>query len=107
MNSRIQRRQVYKSGTVFSVGPVAVRYIILSALSIFSLFFLIQSAQGQDKLIEIRKLEETKGALEKELITLKVNDSRIRSLQNLQQSADKQGLVPVDGTTETIEIPSP
>jgi hypothetical protein len=106
MNNRIQRRQAYKTGRVFSVGPLAMRYLTLAALSIFSLFFLIQSAQGQDKLIEIRKLEESKGALEKELVTLQVNDSRIRSLQSLQKSADKQGLVPIEGATESLELPA-
>jgi len=106
MNSRIQRRQVYKTGRIFSVGPMAARYLVLAALSIFSLFFLIQSAQGQDKLIEIRKLEQTKGSLEKELVTLKVNDSRIRSLQNLQKSSEEQGLVPIEGATETLELAS-
>lgn len=107
-HNRIQRRQVYKSGGVFSIGPTAARYFILTLLAVFSLFYLIQSAQGSDGLIELRKLEDTKDSLTKEMTTLKVNDSRIRSLQNLQQSASAQGLVPVTGTTESITItPAP
>jgi hypothetical protein len=107
-HSRIRRRQVYKSGGVFSIGPNAFRYFVLVLIAVFSLFYLIQSAQGSDYLIEIRRLEDTKDSLTKEMTTLKVNDSRIRSLQNLQQSASSQGLVPISGITESITVkPSP
>lgn len=104
--NQIQRRQAYKTGSSLGIGPTTARYLILTLLAVFSLMYLIQSAQGSDGLIELRKLTETHDTLSKELTTLKVNDSRIRSLQNLQQSANNQGLVPVQGSVESVTVPA-
>lgn len=98
------RRQVYKTGRAFSVGPTAARYLILMLLAVFSLLFLIEAAQGSDGLIELRGLEKNKEELNKELTTLQVNASRLQSLQTLRDSATAQGLVPVEGSLETVDI---
>ncbi len=106
--NRTYRRQVYKSGSSFSVGPTTVRYLTLLLLAVFSLLYLVQSAQGSNKNIEIRNLDQKKNELDKELSTLEVNASRWQSLNNLSQSAAKQQLVPIDGTVETITLtPTP
>jgi hypothetical protein len=99
------RRTVYKTGTRFNVGPTAARYLVLLVLAGFSLFYLIQSAQGSDRLIEIRNLERSKGALEKELTSLEVNATRLQSLQSLNQAATTNGLVPVGSAVETLTLP--
>ena len=101
----VRRRQAYKSGSVFKVGPTTARYAVLALLAVFSLFYLIQSAQGADSAIELRKVKTEKDTLDKELSTLKINDSRIRSLQNLEASALKQGLIPVPSDIEVITLP--
>ena len=102
--STVQRRQAYKSGSVFKIGPTTVRYAVLALLAVFSLFYLIQLAQGADSAIELRKIKTVKDTLDKELSTLKINDSRIRSLQNLEASANEQGLVPVLSDIEIITL---
>lgn len=102
--NRITRRQAYKSGTVFRIGPTTARYAVLALLAVFSLFYLIQSAQGADAAIELRDLKTKKDTLDKELSTLKINDSRLRSLQNLEASAGSQGLVPIGSNTEVINL---
>ena len=99
------RRQAYKSGSVFSVGPTTARYLILILLAVFSLLFLIESAQGSSGLLQLRNLENQKTDLNKELTTLQVNASRLQSLQTLNQSATTQGLVPVSGSADTITVP--
>jgi len=104
-NRTVQRRTAYKSGNRFSVGPTAVRYLILLLLAAFSLFYLIQSAQGSDRLTEIRNLDKKRADLEKELTTLEVNASRLQSLQSLNQAATNAGLVPIGNSLETIVIP--
>jgi hypothetical protein len=101
---RLQRRQAYKTGRIFKIGPTTARYVVLSLLAVFSLFYLIQSAQGADSAIELRQIKTEKDSLDKELSTLKINDSRIRSLQNLEKSANQQGLVPTDSKTEVITL---
>ena len=102
--NRIGRRNAYKSGSLFRVGPTTARYMVLALLAVFSLFYLIQSAQGADAALELRQLKNEKESLDKELSTLKINDSRIRSLGTLEQSANSQGLVPVGSAVETITI---
>jgi hypothetical protein len=101
---RLQRRQAYKTGRVFKIGPTTARYVVLSLLAVFSLFYLIQSAQGADSAIELRQIKTEKDSLDKELSTLKINDSRIRSLQNLENSATEQGLVPVGSNIEVVTL---
>lgn len=102
--STIQRRQAYKSGSVFRVGPTTARYAVLALLAVFSLFYLIQSAQGADLGIEFRKAKTEKGNEDKILSTLKINDFRIRSLKNLEESALEQGLVPISSDIEVITL---
>lgn len=99
------RRQAYKSGSVFSVGPTTARYLILILLAVFSLLFLIESAQGSNGLLQIRSLENQKSDLNKERATLQANASRWESLQTIGQSATTQGLVPVSGPADTITVP--
>jgi len=103
-SQRLQRRQAYKTGRIFKIGPTTARYVVLSLLAVFSLFYLMQSAQGADSAIELRQIKTDKDSLDKELSTLKINDSRIRSLQNLEKSADQQGLVPTGSDTEVITL---
>lgn len=99
-----RRSTAYKSGSVFSIGPTTVRYLILMLLAVFSVLFLIEAAQGSDGAIELRKLEDRKKDLNQELTTLQVNASRLQSVQALSQSASTRGLVPVDKSLETITV---
>lgn len=105
MNStRIQRRTVYKSGTVFSVGPTATRYLVLFVLAILSLLYLVQSAQGSDRAIELRDTQKAVTEAERVFDTLVIQERRTRSLQTLSESAAQQGLVPISGSQEVLEV---
>lgn len=102
-----RRSTAYKSGSVFSIGPTTVRYLILMLLAVFSVLFLIEAAQGSDGVLELRRLEDKKKDLNQELTTLQVNASRLQSVQALTNSAAAQGLVPVEKSLETITVGSP
>ncbi len=101
---KLHRRQVYKTGSTFSIGPTTARYLILILLAIFSLMFLIESAQGSESVIQLRNLQSQKEDLNKELTTLQVNASRLQSLQSLSTSSASQGLVPLDSSVETLTV---
>jgi|GEM_PF-1247165 len=106
--TRVYRKQVIKTKPLFSVGPTTARYLVLLLLAVFSLLYLVQSAQGSDRALQLRQEEEKQSELRQELTTLEVQSSRLQSLQNLNQSAATQGLVPVTESPETITIsPSP
>jgi len=107
MNSRvtrIQRRKVYKSGTIFSIGPNATRYIILMVLAVLSLLYLVQSAQGSDTAIQLRDRQKQVTEADRVFDTLVIQERRTRSLQSLTESANKQGLVPIPATPETLNV---
>ncbi|HSX42003.1 MAG TPA: hypothetical protein VLE93_01490 [Candidatus Saccharimonadales bacterium] len=99
-------RRAYKTGSRFSVGPTTARYLILILLAIFSLLYLIQAAQGSSNTIELQNLQKQKTGLDQQLTTLQVNASRLQSVQNLNQSAATQGLVPVESNPTTITVPA-
>lgn len=102
--TRIYRKQIYKTGSVFNVGPTTARYLVLLLLAVFSLLYLVQSAQGSDKAIRLRNEESKQKELQQELTSLEVQNSRLQSLQNLSQTAIQQGLIPVTEVPGTIEI---
>lgn len=101
--TRIYRRQVYKTGTIFSVGPTTARYLILLLLGVFSLLFLVQSTQGAQTSSQIRTQDDLQKQQSQEMTTLEVQSSRLQSLQNLNQTAQTQGLVPI-GNPETLDL---
>ncbi|QQG49974.1 MAG: hypothetical protein HZB70_00055 [Candidatus Berkelbacteria bacterium] len=102
--SRIQRRRVYKTGNVFSVGPTASRYLILVILAVLSLLYLVQSAQGSDTAIQLRDAQKQVTEADRVFDTLVIQERRTRSLQNLTDAANKQGLVPAGGNPETLNV---
>lgn len=104
--SGIQRRRVYKSGAVFSVGPTATRYLVLLVLAVLSLLYLVQSAQGSDAALKLRDTQEKLTESDRVFDTLVIQERRTRSLQNLSESATKQGLVPLGAAPETLEVPA-
>ena len=100
----VYRRQVYKTGSIFSVGPTTARYLVLLLLGVFSLLFLVQATQGAQTSVDIRNQDKLQSDQSKEMTTLEVQSSRLQSLQNLNQFAQSQGLVPV-GVPESISLP--
>ena len=101
--NRVYRRQVYKTGSIFSVGPTTARYLVLLLLGVFSLLFLVQATQGAQTSVDIRNQDKLQSDQSKEMTTLEVQSSRLQSLQNLNQFAQSQGLVPV-GAPESISL---
>lgn len=99
--TRLYRKQVYKTGTIFSIGPTAARYLILLLLGVFSLLFLVQSTQGAQVSVDIRNEDSKQADQRQELSTLEINATRIQSLPNLNQAAAANGLVPI-GNPETL-----
>ncbi|MEK7535214.1 MAG: hypothetical protein AAB613_02985 [Patescibacteria group bacterium] len=68
------------------------------------MLFLVQATQGAQTSVNIRAEEKLQNDQSKEMTTLEVQSSRLQSLQNLNQFAQNQGLVPV-GTPEIIILP--
>lgn len=101
--NRVYRRRIYKTGSIFSVGPTTARYLILLLLGVFSLLFLVQSTQGAQTSVEIRKQDSIQADQRQELTTLEVQSGRLQSLQNANKFALEAGMIPA-GNPETLTV---
>lgn len=105
-HNRIHRRQVYKTGSIFRVGPTTARYLILLLLGVFSLLFLVQSTQGAQTSADIRSQDGLQASQRQEMATLEVQKSRLDSLPVLNQTAQNEGLVPIGNPDSVTATPS-
>jgi len=103
--NRIYRKQIYKTGSIFGIGPTTARYLVLLLLGVFSLLFLVQATQGAKTSVDIRSEDKKIEDQSKILTTLEIQSGRLQSLQHLSQFAESQGLVPI-GTPKTITLPN-
>ncbi|HUD21098.1 MAG TPA: hypothetical protein VMQ44_03475 [Candidatus Saccharimonadales bacterium] len=99
------QRRAYKSGRSSGIGPATAKFLLLALLAVFSLLYLVQSAQGSDMAIQLRSLDKQQQDLEQESSTLTVNASRLQSLDKLNQSATQAGLVPITPPTDSVTLP--
>jgi len=102
--STTYRKRIYKTGTVVSVGPTAAKYLVIVLLGVFSLLFIVQTAQGSDMALQIRNENDAQSIIEQELTTLEVQSSRLQTLEVLKKSAASQRLVPIGETSESIVV---
>jgi len=100
---RQYRRQLYKTGTIFSIGPTAVRYLVLLLLGVFSMLFLVQSTEGAQISTDISNQDSLQTSQRQELTTLTIQQSRLQSLQAANQAAATAGDVPI-GNPETLTV---
>lgn len=85
----------YKKRTIspsFSIGPVSLKFILITILSLSALFYLFQMNQRSLKGYEFKKLEDTKKKLILENEQLKAEAARLQSLEVINQEGSK--LVP-------------
>ena len=101
-----QRRTAYKTGRVFQVGPTATKYLLLVLVAIFTLFYLAQTTQSANKVVEIRALDNKKEELNKQYSALEVEASRQQSLQNLTDQAGQLKMVPNENNSANISVNS-
>jgi len=83
---------------------MTARYLMLLLLAVFSLLFLVQTAEGSDKALQLRQEEAKQQQLRQELTTLEVQSSRLQSLQNLSQSPAAQGMIPIGEEVPVIIV---
>lgn len=102
--TRNYRKQYVKPGTIMSVGPTTARYLVLLLLGVFSLMFLVQTTQGAQSTVQIREQENLLKASRQELTTLEIQSSRLQSLQQLSQTAQTQGLVPIKDVQPLVPV---
>lgn len=78
---------------VVHLGPLSLRFITLIFFAAIALFYLAQSTQSATKGYTIRNLDLEKSDLLNEKERLIIETTRLKSLQEIQGSVDKLGLV--------------
>lgn len=79
----------------FVVGPNAIKFITLTIAAILAVVYLSQSTAGASRSIKIRDLEAKKGDLVLEKERLEAEQTRLKSLKEIDNGIEKQPMEPV------------
>ena len=73
-------------GRKFLIGPKAARFIAIIIFGALGLLYLTQSTQGADRSYKLRDLSAQKSQLSEQRDRLKVEESRLQSLNEIDKS---------------------
>ena len=90
---RGKKRRVVDQG--LKIGPVSVRFATIAVITILSIIYLAQSNATATKGYELKSLQQEKEEVTLENERLEVEASRIRSLNNIKETAEEKGMEPV------------
>ena len=99
----ITRTNTYQNGyrkktinSDFKIGPITLRFITLALLAIVALFYLAQSTQGSTFKYKIMQLEDQQSKVQTDVKQLEVESARLKSLSEIQNSAQNLNLEPIN-----------
>ena len=78
--------------TELKIGPITLRFITIALLAIAALFYLTQSTQSSNFKYKIMELEDQKSKVQTDLKQLEVESARLKSLNEIKNSAPSLGL---------------
>jgi len=82
--------------TSLKIGPITLRFITIALLAIAALFYLAQSAQASTFKFKIMELEDQKSKIQTDVKQLEVESARLKSLNEIKNSAQNSNLEPID-----------
>jgi len=74
----------------FSVGPKASRFIAIVVFTALGIIYLTQSTQGADRSYKVRDLSSEKTQLLEQRDRLKIEESRLESLNEIDKSINPE-----------------
>jgi len=77
----------------FKVGPLSLKFITIALIAVGALFYLAQSTQGSAQKYKITQLSEAKNQLQAQSKDLEIEAVRLKSLNEIKNTAESQGLV--------------
>lgn len=83
-------------GTDFKIGPITLRFVTIALLAVAALFYLAQSTQGSTFKFKIMELEDQKSKIETDVKQLEVESARLKSLNEIKNSAQNLNLEPIE-----------
>jgi len=79
----------------FVVGANAIRFVTIGIAAILAVVYLSQSTAGASRSVKIREFESQKSALMLEKERLEAEQTRLKSLKEIDSGVEKQVMEPV------------
>lgn len=81
-------------GREIIIGPNAIRFVAVAIFAILALVYLAQSTSGANRSVKVRDLEDQKANLQLEKEQLEVEQTRLKSLKEIDSGVEKPTLEP-------------
>ena len=87
-------------GREIVIGPNAIKFVAIAIFAILALVYLAQSTAGANRSVKVRDLSDKKAQLQLEQERLEVEQTRLKSLKEIESGVDKPALEPVGAVTQ-------
>lgn len=77
------------------IGASAIKFVTITIIAILAVVYLSQSTAGASRSIKIRDFEQQKGDLTLEKERLEAEQTRLKSLKEIDSGIEKQVMEPV------------
>ena len=94
-NSNIRGDRKKTIGREIVIGPTAIKFISVAIFAILAMVYLVQSTAGANRSVRVRDLEERSGQLKLEQERLEVEQTRLKSLKEIDSVIEKNVMEPV------------
>jgi hypothetical protein len=82
-------------GREIVIGPNAIKFVAIIIFAILALVYLAQSTAGANRSVKVRDMEDRKAKLELEEERLQVEQTRLKSLKEIESGIEKPTMEPV------------
>lgn len=89
-------------GREITIGPTAIKFITIAIFGILAMVYLAQSTAGANRSVKLRDLEEKSSYLKLEKERLEVEQTRLKSLKEIDNGVEKNVMEPINAV-EHIE----
>lgn len=94
-NSVIQGARKKTIGREIIIGPTAIKFVTIAIFAILAMIYLAQSTAGANRSVKIRNLDEQSSQLLLEKERLEVEQTRLKSLKEIDNGTEKNVMEPV------------
>lgn len=89
-------------GRQITIGPTTIKYVAISICAILALVYLTQSTAGANRSVKVSDLENQKSQLMLEKERLEVEQTRLRSLKEIDNGTVQANALESTGSVEHI-----
>ncbi len=92
-------------GREIIIGPNAIKFVAVAIFAVLAIVYLTQSTSGANRSIKVRDLDDKKTQLQMEKERLQVEQTRLKSLKEIDGNVEKNILEPAT-TVDHINTPA-